>query len=292
MYPDNNWYSHRKILAEYCGIEDRTLLGSIQHGWVNSLNFDSFLVKRKFNFYCWNKYLSHYCIEKGFKNIIPIGAPFLYLCKLNKNLIKNEGSGTIVFPSHSNLEDYQKVNHIGLIDVVESRFEGPFKVHFYYTDFTPDNYVEYEKRGWEVFSSDVRSSNSFSINLLKNLTNSKTVISTDISSVFFYALYLNKKVFLVRKDNNDKDLVYIHRNNILKFTENYIKKNIQLVNGEMTLEQQKKLASNELGEDFILDPLKLKNLLGFGNPIKDITSKILSKINEIKQGKALKDGFL
>ena len=39
---------------------------------------------------------------------------------------------------------------------------------------------------------------------------------------FFYALYLNKKVFLVRKDKNGKDLVFIHRDNILKFTENYI----------------------------------------------------------------------
>ena len=280
------------MLAEYCGLKDRELLGSIQHGWVNSLNFNSFLVKRKFNFYCWNEDLSKYCIDRGFKNIIPIGAPFLYLCKLNKDLIKNEGSGTIVFPSHSNLEDYQKVNHVGLIDIVESRFEGPFKVHFYYTDFISENYIEYEKRGWEVFSSDIRSSNNFSINLLKNLTNSKTVVSTDISSVFFYALYLNKKAFLVRKDKDNKDLVFIYRDNSLEFTEYYVKKNIKLINGEMTLEQQKKLASNELGADFILEPLKLKKLLGFGNPIKDLTSKILCKIIQIKQGKALKDGIL
>ena len=84
MYPDNNWYSHRKILAEYCGIQDRELLGSIQHGWINSKNYDSFLIRRKFNLYCWNDSLSKYSIEKGFKKIIPIGAPFLYLCKLNQ----------------------------------------------------------------------------------------------------------------------------------------------------------------------------------------------------------------
>ncbi len=292
MYPDNNWYSHRKILAEYCGLKDRELFGSIQHGWVNLHYFNSFLVKRKFNFYCWNDNLSKYCIKKGFKKIIPIGAPFLYLCKLNENLIKKEGSGTIVFPSHSNLEDYQKVNHKGLIEIIESKFEPPFKVHFYYTDFIPENCAEYEKKGWEIFCSDTRSSNNFLNNLLKNLTNAKTVVSTDISSVFFYAMYLRKKVFLIRRDKNNKNLNSIYRNDLLKFTEDYIEKNNRLINGEMTLEQQKKIAGIELGEDFILEPQKLKKLLGFGNPFKDFISKILCKINEIKQGKALKDGIL
>ena len=88
MYPDNNWYSHRKILAEYCGLSDRNLLGSIQHGWVNPLNFKSFLIKRRFNFFCWNNTLSDYCLRKGFGKIIPIGAPFLYLCKSEINKIQ------------------------------------------------------------------------------------------------------------------------------------------------------------------------------------------------------------
>ena len=65
MYPDNNWYSHRKVLAEYCGLSDRNLLGSIQHGWVNPLNFKSFLIKRKFNLFCWTDKLSKYCINNG-----------------------------------------------------------------------------------------------------------------------------------------------------------------------------------------------------------------------------------
>ena len=239
MYPDNNWYSHRKILAEYCGIQDRELLGSIQHGWINSKNYDSFLIRRKFNLYCWNDSLSKYSIEKGFKKIIPIGAPFLYLCKLNQNLVNIKGNGTIVFPSHSNLEDYQKVNHKGLIDIVENKFEGPYKVHFYYTDFFPENIVEYEKRGWEIFSSNSRSDNNFLINLLKNLSNAKTVVSTDISSVFFYAMYVNKKVFLVRSDKNNKDLTSIYRNRLLEYTDEFIEKNRKLFEGEIKKQDQK-----------------------------------------------------
>ena len=292
MYPDNNWYSHRQILAEYCGIKDKELLGSIQHGWVNSYNYDSFLIKRKFNFYCWNDSLSKYCKNKGFNKIIPIGAPFLYLCKLNNNLVSNKGSGTLVFPAHSNLEDYQKVNHKNLIEIIESKFEAPYKVHLYYTDFTSENILEYKKRGWEIYSSDIRSSNNFLINLLKNLSNTKTVVSTDISSVFFYAMYIKKKVFLLRKDKNDKDLNFIYRNDILKFTEDYEIKYKDLVNGQLSISEQKKLASIELGENYILEPKKLKKLLGFGNPLKDFASKVLSKIIQIKQGKSLKDGYL
>ena len=32
MFVDNNWYGHRSILAKYCGIKDKAIWGSIQHG--------------------------------------------------------------------------------------------------------------------------------------------------------------------------------------------------------------------------------------------------------------------
>lgn len=292
MYPDNNWYSHRKILAEYCGLSDRNLLGSIQHGWVNPLNFKSFLIKRRFNFFCWNNTLSEYCLNKGYGKIIPIGAPFLYLCKSEINKIKYESKGTIVFPSHSNLEDYQKVNHKGLIDQIEKKFEGPYKVHLYYTDFTEENIKEYKKNGWEIISSEKRSSEKFLYKVFFNLINSKNVVSSDISSIFFYAMYLKKKVSLIRKDENNKNLNMIYRDQMYDFTENYVKKNSRLFDGKLSLYEQKEIASNELGEKFILYPDQLKKLLGFGNPIKDFSSRIFSKIIDVKQGKALKDGVL
>jgi hypothetical protein len=292
MYPDNAWYSHRKILADYCNMEDKHLLGSIQHGWVHSLDYESFLIKRKFNLFCWSDYLSNFCMNKGYKKIIPIGAPFLYLCKMHKEKIKNNGSGTIVFPSHSNLEDYQSVNHKGLIDIVERKYEGPYKVHLYYTDFIEKNFYEYQKRGWEIISSEKRSSKDFLYRIFLELNNSKNVVSSDISSVFFYAMYLLKNVSLINKDRQNKDLTMIYRNQFDIFTENYIKKNYTLFDGTMSLLEKKRLANLELGEDFILPPIKLKKLLGFDSPLKNLLSKTLSKIIELKQGKSLKHGDL
>ena len=67
MYPDNNWYSHRKILAEYCGIEDlKKLLGSIQHGWINPKGM-MLLIKESLIFIVGTIVLSNYSIKKGFK---------------------------------------------------------------------------------------------------------------------------------------------------------------------------------------------------------------------------------
>jgi len=292
MYPDNNWYSHRKILAEYCELSDRNLLGSIQHGWVNPLNFKSFLIRRKFNFYCWNDTLSKYCLNEGYGKIIPIGAPFLYLYKSEIKKSQQKGKGTIVFPSHSSLEDYQKVNHKSLIKQVENKFCGPYRVHIYYTDFTEENCSEYKKSGWEVLSSEKRSSDKFLYRLFYNLISSENVVSSDISTVFFYAMYLKKKVSLIRKDENNKNLNMVYRNHNYDFTENYVKNNFKLFADKLSLDEQKKIAGIELGENFILQPKKLKKLLGFGNPIKDFSSKIFSKIIEVKQGKALKDGIL
>ena len=36
MYSDNNWYGHRFILSEYCGVKDSPCFAIIQHGWPKS----------------------------------------------------------------------------------------------------------------------------------------------------------------------------------------------------------------------------------------------------------------
>ena len=84
----------------------------------------------------------------------------------------------------------------------------------------------------------------------------------------------------------------IYRDQMFDFTENYINSNKELFNGSLTLEKQKKIASDELGAKFVLDPSRLKKLLGFGNPVNDFLAKVFSKVNEIKQGNALREGDL
>ena len=40
--------------------------------------------------------------------------------------------------------------------IVERKYEGPYKVHLYYTDFIEKNFYEYQKRGWEIISSELK----------------------------------------------------------------------------------------------------------------------------------------
>ena len=57
MFVDNTWYSHRRILAEYCKVDDVPILGSIQHG-VQIEGFDNNLGKHKIpyaRYFCWEK---------------------------------------------------------------------------------------------------------------------------------------------------------------------------------------------------------------------------------------------
>ena len=293
MYPDNNWYSHRKVLADYCGVQNNNILGSIQHGWVSPFDFESFIIKRNFNFFCWNDSLSNFCNKRGFKKVIPIGAPFLYLCKqLEKKSPKYESKGTLVFPSHSNLEDYQKVNHFDLIDIVEERYEKPFSVHFYYTDYHEENIKIYKQRGWKVLSSKIRSSNDFLINLYYELNKVNNVVSTDISTILFYAMYLLKKVSLVYKDKKNNNINFILRNNLDTYTDNFVNSYQEILSGNLTIEKQKEIADFELGKKFILKPFELNKLLGFENLYKRKLAKILSKVIDIKQGRILKKGDL
>ena len=67
-------------------------------------------------------------------NSIPIGAPFIYLDILNKKKIYNP-KGTLVFPSHSNEEYPQLVDHKNLIIFMKKKFKPPYKVSLFHTDF-------------------------------------------------------------------------------------------------------------------------------------------------------------
>ena len=203
---------------------------------------------------------------------------------------KYQSKGTLVFPSHSNLEDYQKVNHMDLIDIVEHSYEKPYTVHLYYTDYHEENVKIYKEKGWKVLSSKKRLDNDFLVNLYNELNKVNHIVSTDISTILFYAMYLLKKVSLVNKDKKNNNINFILRNKLDIYTDNFINRYQGILSGSLTIEKQKEIADFELGKKFILEPVELKKLLGFENLFKSGLSKIFSKIIDIKQGRVLKKG--
>ena len=87
MYLDNNWYGDRYILSQYCRTKDKPAFASIQHGHMTIKNYKNNLPygKRTISatpWLVWNQKIANYSFSKGIRNIIPIGAVFLYLEKI------------------------------------------------------------------------------------------------------------------------------------------------------------------------------------------------------------------
>ena len=38
MFPDNDWYGHKKILIDYLNLKDHKIFGSLQHGWQSQFS--------------------------------------------------------------------------------------------------------------------------------------------------------------------------------------------------------------------------------------------------------------
>ena len=73
MYVDNNWYSHREVLAEYCETGDQMILESIQHGVHISDYYSDNIGKPKLFFskhLCWDRKYYEYCKSRGNNKII------------------------------------------------------------------------------------------------------------------------------------------------------------------------------------------------------------------------------
>jgi len=291
MISDNCWYSHRKVLCDYCGVKDTPVFGLIQHGWINPyLHKEIYQSKNLINFFCWNKELEEVSKNNGFKKIKAIGAPFIYLSEMVKKKNFNLPKGTLVFPSHSNFEDFQLVNHKCLIDEVEKKFEPPFKVNLYYTDYKKKIINIYNRKNWEVLCSGARNQNNFLNNLYQSIIESNNCVYTEISSSLFYAMFLNKNVQLIKKTNSEEDISLVDRDNQNTFEVSFIKDFPEILNGKMEKSLQKKIADKELGLDCVMQSNELKKILGLSDFLKTNLAIILSKYFDFRYNKALRTG--
>ena len=153
MFPDNNWYGHRYILLKYLGIKDKEIFGSLQHGWISQYLKKKNYINKIYPIFCWSKKNKQFYNNDYKSNVISIGSPFLYLCKMMKKrykLIKSEPKGTLVFPTHSSQDLEHLTDHELLIKNVQKDFKGPYTVCFYYYDLNKKDVDLYKKKSWNV----------------------------------------------------------------------------------------------------------------------------------------------
>ena len=139
MFADNDYYGHRYIFSKYCNTKNINCFASIQHGILTPPQ-EKNLGKRAFifaPFLTWNRRVEINSIKKKIPSVLSVGAPFLYLHKLNKKKYK-KAKGTLVFPSKSTHNKSRSINNELLIKETEKSFKGPYSICVYYLDLNKD----------------------------------------------------------------------------------------------------------------------------------------------------------
>jgi hypothetical protein len=299
MFPDNNWYGHRKILLKYLDIKDQNLFASLQHGWQSQFSETNY-VRRKYPTLFWSKHnIKPYefpmlaLASKKDNNEYSIGSPFLYLCeilKIRNNKKKNTPppKGTLIFPAHSSQDLKQETDHNLLIKKIEEKFDGPYTVCFYYYDLNLKDIAIYKKKKWRVVFFSRGGADKYSLyRQYIEMNKHSTVVCGEFCSALFYSMYLKKKTKILF-DSNLRFTSYFESEK--KFVELYKKNYPQLFDDFLPAEEGYELGKKELGFECIKDREELKNILGCNSFMKNLFSKIFSFIYDLKYGSGIRKG--
>lgn len=103
-------YGHREILLNYMSLDYSNLfLGTLQHGFQPTYEAEEAKTPRvegvfkRSPLWVFSRERANYLQNLGFKNVFPIGAPWLYLPKSHETKSSSlKSQSYIVFPSHTN----------------------------------------------------------------------------------------------------------------------------------------------------------------------------------------------
>lgn len=207
---DNLYYGHYNILKNYSGLFlPYKINGEIQHGWaphsgITSLDLDSKdeSLKQK-KYYVFNKRNRDIAYKAGYKNVIPIGSPFLYVKNPEQYYSKKKEKSLILFPTHTHeyagFKDVIKVYRKYLLDLKKIIHNfSTVTLSLGWAEFDNTNIKEmYESEGISITSMGHRDNNpEFLISFIKKVSKFDYVTSDTLSTAVFYSLFMKRKVFL------------------------------------------------------------------------------------------------
>lgn len=282
MFKDNSWYTHRKILSDYCKCDDVPIYGTIQHGWfkikeseINELKLSLF---PNCPLFCWSGNIKEQYYKNDIKNVIPIGAPFIYLADNfdEKIEIKNN---VIVFPPHSDFENDQPSGFKDteqLIEEIEKKFVGPYSVCLFYQDINDQIEKLYKSKNWKIFCCGNRFHPEFLNNFIRFVKSSNNVVVYELTSASLYSLYLKINTFFFKSKKINRnyfgDEVNLHEYDEFD--------NLKFLSDEnVKMEKKIELANEILGKKYKKSEKELANILGLNSIVK---IKIASTMRKIK----------
>lgn len=292
MIPDNSWYGHRDILAEFCGgfSAGTPAFASIMHGW--QLNLEPGQGRRRFisaPFLVWNGRQLEQASRAGVPNVATAGAPFTYLAETlgeRGNPPADDVEGTLVFPRHGTPTKDAILDRKRFIAALEEEEEPPFSVSVFFADLKrPEVVNPFRDAGWRVISFGGRDEEAFLRRLYTEVANHRAVVADRVGTAIWYAAYLGRWVRVSGSESAHDDVGIDRRTAELE------RAAYPALHAEgLAPDEARQLAEIELGADRVLSPEALAELLGWASPWKRASARIVAKLMDLKYGRAFRAG--
>ena len=212
MFAEQFNYGHREIMLQYMGLDfSHQLIGNLQHGsfppgYEVDFRTPRYLWGRKSKHWVFSKYLESNASLKGFRNVIAIGAPWIYIPKSKVLTSSNENiksNRVLIMPMHSqgdsiNQSTFEsKINRAKLFRSAVGDREATVCLHYFdYLD--QDTRKSFEAVGFNVTClglgsiptpwSNATSRLTFLPRLMKLMSEHQYYLTDGFGTSLFYAL--------------------------------------------------------------------------------------------------------
>ena len=273
---NNLYYGHYDILKKYSKILlPYKVNGEIQHGWSplsgiagEGLHDPSYKDNR---FYVFNERNQQESKDLGYYNVIPIGAPYIYLPNLTEGLENYSKNSIIFFPSHSHewasfekpIEIFQ--NYIRSIKKISSHFKN-ICVSLGWNEFQNNELRGlFDKELIETITMGPRDGNpNFLFNFVTIAKKFEYVSSDIFSSAIFYSLLINRKAFVYGESlSNQMRYVFGFEDPNERQIKNYSKIYPEIIWENFEDKRYPEIAAKELGLGNKRSPYEIRELFGW-----------------------------
>ena len=137
MHPDNRFYGHDMILADYCRTEASPLFGHLQHGWGPATGYSQFPMRlvRSLPLLVWSEHNAACCRKEFGGDVRRVGAPFGYLLSAVGTPPLPAQPSTLWFPAHGWEGHAITADYGRLIRSIRERENNPVTVCLYWHEF-------------------------------------------------------------------------------------------------------------------------------------------------------------